>query len=77
MAAPYNFIISGIVTIGLIVLTALHDTSANVTIPVLIGLAGVHTGAQISSPTVVPSPPAPTPPSGSAAATGGQLDIPA
>lgn len=33
--------------IGLIVLMALHDLDANVAIPIIVGLAGVHIGAQI------------------------------
>lgn len=70
----YTLVLSALAVVGLIVLVALHDVAGNVAVPVIVGLVGVHTGAAISSPTVVPSPPD-TPPGGSAAATGGQIEV--
>ena len=45
-----NLLVPLVTIVGLIVLVALHDISANVAIPVIVGLAGVHTGANLSNP---------------------------
>jgi hypothetical protein len=35
--------------IGLIVLMALHDITADVAVPIIVGLAGVHVGAALNT----------------------------
>ena len=60
-----TLLIPVVVIVGLIVLVALKKVDANVAVPIIIGLAGVHTGASItnnatSNPVVTPVP-TPTP----------------
>ena len=45
-----------IVTIGLFVLIGLGKVDAAVALPIIVGLTGVHIGANISSPTTVVTP---------------------
>lgn len=42
-----SLLVPVIVVIGLIVLVALHDVAATVAIPVIVGFAGVHLGANL------------------------------
>ena len=60
MLTPTNLVIPLVAIIGLIVLVALHDVDSSVAVPVIVGLAGVHLGANIGSDT--PVPPASKPP---------------
>lgn len=46
-----NYLISLVALVGLIVLVALHDVTAEVAVPVIVGLTGVHVGANISGST--------------------------
>lgn len=55
-----TYLLSIIGVAALTVLTALGDVTSGVTIPLIVGLVGVHAGANLSSPTVVTAP-APTP----------------
>lgn len=45
-----------VVIVGLIVLIALHDVAATVGIPVIVGFAGVHLGANLPTPSGTTAP---------------------
>lgn len=55
-----NLAVTIIVAVGIIVLIALDKVSANVGVPILAGLAGVHIGANAA--TTPSTPTTPTPP---------------
>lgn len=48
-----TYLLSIVAIAALTVLTALGDTSATVTVPLIALAAGVHTGANLSNPTPV------------------------
>lgn len=52
-------VVSLVALIGLIVLIALKDVSSSVGVPVIVAIAGVHLGANISSNGSTPTPPTP------------------
>lgn len=57
-----NLLISVLALIGLIVLVAMGKVDSAVALPVIVGLAGVHIGANISTPPSTPTPPRPPSP---------------
>lgn len=49
---PQNLIIAGVTIIGTFVMMALHDVTAAVGMPVVVGIAGIHIGATVSGANV-------------------------